>query len=150
MVDAGSQITLSYTIVNNASRQDIFTMRVLVEGAETWHVHQPTRPDAVLNPGSTTTFEINIDVPENAQSDDRGPMLTPVIESKRSMMSIEGEPFDGLRVKTTNDLRVELVNAPATLTPGVENEVQLRLTNNGNGDVTALSLIHISEPTRRM
>ncbi len=138
MVDAGSQITVSYTIVNNASRQDIFTMRVLVEGAETWHVHQPTRPDAVLNPGSTTTFEINIDVPENAQSDDRGPTLTPVIESKRSMMSIEGEPFDGLRVKTTNDLRVDLVNAPATLTPGVANEVQLRLTNNGNGDVTAL------------
>ena len=46
-VEAGSQVVLKYTIWNNATRQDIFTMRVDVSNEGTWTVHQPTRPDAV-------------------------------------------------------------------------------------------------------
>ena len=49
-VDAGDQVVLKYTIWNNATRQDIFSMRVDVEQPGGWTVHQPTRPDAVLNP----------------------------------------------------------------------------------------------------
>ena len=137
LVEAGTQFSLKYTIWNNASRQDIFSMRVDVENPGMWSVHQPTRPDAVLNAGSSTTFVVNIDVPFNAQADDRGPTITPVIESKRSLMQIEGEAFDGLRVETTHDVQLELIDAPTRLTPGVPNELRMLLTNNGNGDTEA-------------
>ena len=72
-------------------------MRVDVENAGAWNVQQPTRPDAVLNSGTSTTFEVVVDVPENAQANDRGPTITPVIESKRSLMEIKGDDYDGLR-----------------------------------------------------
>ena len=132
-VDAGSQFTLKYTIWNNASRQDIFEMRVDVENLGTWTVHQPTRPDAVLNPGASTTFEVVIDVPENAQANDRGPSITPVIESKRSLMEIQGQAYDGLRVSTTHDVQLFPVSSPSKLTPGIANEIVVRVVNNGNG-----------------
>ena len=132
-VEAGSQVVLKYTIWNNATRQDIFTMRAEVVNEGTWTVHQPTRPDAVLNPGKSTTFEVVIDVPENAQADDRGPVITPVIESKRSLMEIEGEPYDGLRVMTTHDVQLTTISSPTKLTPGVPNEIIVRIINNGNG-----------------
>ena len=113
-------------------------MRVDVENAGAWNVQQPTRPDAVLNSGTSTTFEVVVDVPENAQANDRGPTITPVIESKRSLMEITGDDYDGLRVTTTHDVNVEAIMTPTKLTPGVPNELMLKLINNGNGptDVT--------------
>ncbi len=144
--EAGSQVILKYTIWNNASRQDIFSMRVDVENAGSWIVHQPSRPDAVLNSGTSTTFEVLVDLPITAQADDRGPTITPVIESKRSLMQIEGEAFEGLRVTASYDLALELINAPSRLTPGVANEVQLRVVNNGNGE-TAVQLELQNAPT---
>ena len=137
LVEAGTRISLKYTIWNNASRQDIFSMRVDVENSGMWTVHQPTRPDAVLNAGTSTTFVVHVDVPANAQADDRGPTITPVIESKRSLMQIQGDSFDGLRVETTHDVQLELVDAPTKLTPGVANELRVVLVNNGNGDTKA-------------
>ncbi|MBR68600.1 MAG: hypothetical protein CMA86_03715 [Euryarchaeota archaeon] len=137
-VDAGGSLVLRYEIWNNATRQDIFSMRVEAEGSSDWVVHQPTRTQAVLNPGMSTTFEIQVDVPENAQANDRGPAITPIIESQRSLMTIEGQAYDGIRVTTTNDVTVSLLSAPTKLTPGIANEVLLQVTNNGNGpaDVT--------------
>ena len=108
-------------------------MRVDVENAGAWNVQQPTRPDAVLNSGTSTTFEVVVDVPENAQANDRGPTITPVIESKRSLMEIKGDDYDGLRVTTTHDVNVEAIMTPTKLTPGVPNELILKLINNGNG-----------------
>ena len=132
-VDAGERVVLEYKIWNNATRQDIFSMRVDVENEGNWIVHQPTRPNAVLNSGATTTFEIEIDVPLNAQANDRGPTITPIIESERSQMVIEGSPFDGLRVSTTQDIALELISSPTKLTPGIANEIELKVMNNGNG-----------------
>ena len=137
-VDAGEQVVLKYTIWNNATRQDIFSMRVDVEGADAWIVHQPTRPDAVLNPGASTTFEVIIDVPEDAAAEEYGPMLTPVIESKRSLMEIEGDTYNGLRVRAIHDLSLALIEAPIKLKPGTPNELQWRLTNDGNGPAMAV------------
>ena len=137
-VNAGDQVVLKYTIWNNATRQDIFSMRVNVEQLGDWTVHQPTRPDAVLNPGATTTFEITIDVPVDARADEAGPMITPVLESKRSFMEIEGDSYGGLRVRAVHDLNLELIDAPTKLKPGVPNELHWRITNDGNGPAMAV------------
>lgn len=142
-VNAGDQVVLKYTIWNNATRQDIFSMRVNVENEGEWVVHQPTRPDAVLNPGTSTSFEVVVDVPHDARAEETGPTLTPVIESKRSLMEIEGEPFAGLRVQPVHDLRLLLLEAPAKLKPGVPNELQWRVLNEGNGP--AMAHLHIND-----
>ena len=140
MVDAGDEITLVYQIWNNATRQDIFEMHVVVEGSAPWTVHQPERPNAVLNAGGTTTFEITVQVPQTAQADDRGPKITPVIESQRSFMAIQGQPFDGIRVSTTHDVALETITSPTKLTPGVPNEWIMEVSNKGNG-ATEVDLI---------
>ena len=132
-VDAGESIVLEYMIWNNATRQDIFAMSVLVEDAGQWVVHQPTRPDAVLNSGMSTTFEIVIDVPHNAIANDRGPTIKPVIESQRSFMTVEGDSFDGMRVSTTHDVALSIGEAPTKLTPSIPNAIQLIVENKGNG-----------------
>ncbi len=138
MVDAGEHITLEYEIWNNATRQDIFSMRVQVDEPGNWVVHQPTRPNAVLNSGTSTTFKITVEVPHTAQANDRGPVITPIIESERSRMVIEGDPYDGLRVRTTHDIQLSLIDAPTKLTPGVANEILLLVSNNGNGPSTVV------------
>jgi uncharacterized membrane protein len=132
-VDPGDSFTLSFTIWNNASRQDIFDMSVETDDAGQWVVHQPTRTNAVLNSGTSTTFDIVIDVPENAQGGDRGPTITPIIQSQRSFMEIRGQDFDRMRVNTFYDVEIEQVSIPQKLTPGQANEILLKLTNHGNG-----------------
>jgi len=132
-VDAGESVVLEYMIWNNATRQDIFAMSVLVENAGQWTVHQPTRPDAVLNSGMSTTFEVVIDVPHNAIANDRGPTITPVIESQRSLMTVEGDAFDGMRVSTTHDVVLSLGETPTKLTPSIPNAIELIVENRGNG-----------------
>ncbi len=141
IVAAGEHITLKYTIWNNATRQDIFAMRVDVEDQPGWIVHQPTRPDAVLNPGATTTFEVVVEIPADARADEQGPTITPVIESKRSLMEIQGEPYSGLTVESVNDLSLTLVDAPTKLRPGQPNELQWTITNHGNGAANARLMI---------
>ena len=141
-VDPGDSFTLSFTIWNNASRQDIFDMSVETVDAGQWVVHQPTRTNAVLNSGTSTTFDIVIDVPENAQGGDRGPIITPIIQSQRSFMEIRGSEFDRFRVNTFYDVQLEEVNIPQKLTPGQANEILLELSNLGNGQ----SDVNISFP----
>jgi hypothetical protein len=137
-IDAGESKTVSFTIWNNATRQDIFSMTVEYEPKGMWIVEQPTRPDAVINPGGTTTFTAIITAPENAQAGEQAPALTPKITSERSGMSIEGDPFEGIQISTVRNLGVSLIDAPDKLRPGASNKFILDLVNNGNGPISAL------------
>ena len=137
-IDAGESKTVSFTIWNNATRQDIFSMTVEYEPKGMWIVEQPTRPDAVINPGGTTTFTAIITAPENAQAGEQAPALTPKITSERSGMSIEGDPFEGIQISTVRNLGVSLIDAPDKLRPGASNKFIFDLVNNGNGPISAL------------
>ncbi|MBQ70957.1 MAG: hypothetical protein CMA65_05665 [Euryarchaeota archaeon] len=137
-INAGEEIKLTYEVWNNASRQDIFDISVLVEDQGTWIVEQPTGPPTVLNSGGKTTFDVYITAPNNAQAEDRGPRITPLLESQRSFMTIQGEEFDSLRIRTTEDITIETVNSPAKLTPSIPNVATFLVTNNGNGDTNVL------------
>ncbi len=133
-VDAGDEVKLTYNVWNNATRQDIFDISFIVEDQGQWIVEQPTGPPAVLNSGATTTFDVYITVPENAQADDRGPRLIPVLESQRSLMTIQGPEFDAFRVTTTENIGIEPVETPLKLTPSQPNSATFVITNHGNGD----------------
>jgi len=137
-VDAGESKTVSFTIWNNASRQDIFSMTVEYEPKGMWMIEQPSRPDAVINPGGTTTFTAVVTAPDNAQAGEQAPALTPKITSERSGMSIEGDAFEGIKVSTIRNLGLSLVDAPDKLRPGASNKFVFDLVNNGNGPASAL------------
>ena len=133
-VDAGDEVKLTYNVWNNATRQDIFDISFLVEDQGQWIVEQPTGPPAVLNSGGSMTFDVYITVPDNAQADDRGPRLIPVLESQRSLMTMQGPEFDAFRVTTTENVGIEVVETPLKLTPSQPNSATFVISNHGNGD----------------
>jgi uncharacterized membrane protein len=133
IVDAGETKTISFTITNHATRQDIFEMSVQSSGSTLWIVEQPTRPNAVINSGASTTFTIEITAPANAQAGDNGPSIIPIITSTRSGMTFMGADFNELEVESIEDIVIRLVDSPLKLTPGIGNKIEIEIENDGNG-----------------
>ena len=136
-VDAGDTLSIEFTIWNNASRQDIFSISLLHDPAEQWIIELPTLNNAVINGESSTSFMIDITAPSNGQAGDNAPAITPVITSIRSGMVFQGAPFDGIVVSTVSDLELRLIESPHRLTPGVPSLLLMEIENNGNGQVSA-------------
>ncbi len=137
VVDAGETISVEFTIWNNASRQDIFSVEILHDPSEQWIIEQPNLENAVINGQSQTSFSIDISAPESGQAGDVAPSITPVILSKRSGMEFTGDAFEGITVSTVSDLELRLIESPQRLTPGNATKVILEVENNGNGLVYA-------------
>jgi hypothetical protein len=137
-IDAGETISIEFTIWNNASRQDIFSIAILHGPAGQWIIEQPAMNNAVINSGSSTSFNIDITAPMTGQAGDFAPVITPMITSTRSGMQYQGTPYDGIVVSTVSDLELRLLEAPRKLTPSVPTMVLLEIENNGNGQVSAL------------
>jgi len=137
-VDAGGTVTLEYTIWNNASRQDIFSIDLLYVDQGNWIIEAPPAQAAVVNGESLTTFRIDITSPTTAQAGDSAPSITPSITSQRSGMYFEGSEFNGISVRTVSDLSLSIVEAPMKLKPGVPVKMTLNVENNGNGPVNAV------------
>ena len=137
-IDAGETISIEFTIWNNASRQDIFSIAILHGPAGQWIIEQPAMNNAVINSGSSTSFNIDITAPMTGQAGDFAPVITPMITSTRSGMQYQGTPYDGIVVSTVSDLELRLLEAPRKLTPSVPTMVLLEVENNGNGQVSAL------------
>lgn len=133
----GEATLLSYTVTNHAPRQDIFDVRMQVENPGQWSVEQPSRPAMVLNSGSTSTFTVRITAPVTAQAGDRGPIVTPIIESQRSLMTLEGDAFSGLRAGVVHDVAIDPVDLPQRILPGGLNMLTFNVSNRGNGPVSA-------------
>jgi len=133
IVNAGDTKSISFTITNHAARQDIFEMSVQSSGAMLWVVEQPTRPDAVINSGASTTFTIKVTAPANAQAGDNGPSIIPIITSTRSGMTFMGAEFKDLEVESIEDIIIRLVDSPLKLTPGIGNKIEIEIENDGNG-----------------
>jgi len=132
----GETTLLSYTVTNHAPRQDIFDVRMQVENPSQWTVEQPSRPAMVLNSGSTSTFNVRITAPLTAQSGDRGPIITPIIESQRSLMTVEGEAYSGLRAGSVHDVALNAIELPQRILPGGTNLLAFNISNHGNGPAT--------------
>ena len=138
MVNAGETISVEFTIWNNATRQDIFSVEILHDNSGQWVIEQPNMDNAVINGESHTSFSIDITAPNTAQAGDTAPTLTPVLLSKRSGMEFQGSPFEGITVNTVSDLELRLLESPQKLTPGIQSKVTLEIENNGNGPVSAI------------
>ncbi len=137
LVNAGETISVEFTIWNNATRQDIFTISLDSSEFGLWDVEGIPSINAVINSQSSSTFTLDVTAPATAQAGDKGPELAPQILSIRSGMEFHSKVFDELLVSTVSDLELRLVDSPSKLYPGIPSLVLLQLENNGNGPVIA-------------
>ena len=133
----GDSLTLTFTVTNNASVQDIFETNVIIEGSNDWIVNNIFPQQLFLNSGDTGTFSAKITAPETAQVGDNCPEYFGSIISQRSGDIFMSLSIDNLQISQINNVALKFVNVPDKLTPGETNEIGLELFNLGNGPVSA-------------
>jgi len=69
----GDSLTVTFTVTNNASVQDIFETNVIIEGSNDWIVNNIYPQQLFLNSGDTGTFSAKISAPATAQVGDNCP-----------------------------------------------------------------------------
>ena len=137
-IDAGSSVEVKFRIWNNASRIDIFTPIIDHNDVTGWTVELLNSPDLAISPGSSSTYTVRITAPITGQAGDVGPAITPKAMSLRSGQEITGQIWQELKVNTLHDLAIELLDSPIRLDPGTPMLIQLKVTNNGNGEDNAI------------
>ena len=137
-IDPGGSHDVTFRIWNNATRIDIFDVGVIFTELSGWSVELLDSPELAIAAGSSSTFSVQITSPDNAQANDLGPRLTPSAISSRSGEFISGEDWQGSRINAVRDVSLELLEYPNTLTPGIPIQVSVEVTNNGNGQDTAV------------
>jgi len=133
MLVAGERVEISYTITNQASRQDSFDLSVDYIPLIGWSIEEEQRPSIVINPGASTTFYIAVTAPSNAQANDMAPEFKPILTSTRSDMQYEGPSFNNIIIETLYDSSITILSQPDVLAPGGITIIQADLQNNGNG-----------------
>ena len=136
-IDAGETLSIEFTIWNNATRQDVFSVSLLHDPPGQWIIEQPGLDNAVINGESFTSFTIDVTAPTTGQAGDEAPSITPTLISKRSGMEFQGASLEGIVVSTVSDLELRLLEYPQKLSPGVASKVIMEIENNGNGEVSA-------------
>ena len=147
----GTEIDLPFTLWNNASSFDVFEVCIIKSGSRSWDVSSLhagmviDEGDECVNPyifevPSLTSLNVNviINIPENAQNGDSGPLLTPIISSIRSDESIQSLPFNGISVRMISDLKISDLGSNDYFSPGGENILTFNVSNFGNGADTVL------------
>ena len=138
MIAPGDSFTVSFTVVNNASVQDIFDTSVIIESGNDWLVNDIFPQQLFLNSGDTGTFSAKITAPITAQVGDNCPEYFGSIISQRSGDIFMSQGVDNLQVSQINNVALKFVSVPDTLIPGSANEISMELSNLGNGPVSAI------------
>ena len=63
------------------------------------------------------------------------PSISPKVISTRSGDEIIGNAWQGVKVSAYRNLTIELIDRPETLTPGIPININLRISNYGNGQI---------------
>ena len=146
MLEAGQRVEISYTITNQASRQDSFDLSVDYTPLVGWSVEEEQRPSIVINPGASTTFFVAVTAPTNAQANDMAPEFKPILTSTRSGMQYEGPTFSNIIIETLYDSSITILTQPDVLAPGGITVIQAEVQNNGNGP-TSVHIDLIDSPS---
>ncbi|MEL0100737.1 MAG: CARDB domain-containing protein, partial [Euryarchaeota archaeon] len=136
-IDAGSYVDISFRVYNNASRIDIFKPMVSHTDVPGWEVNLLNTPDMAISPGSSSIFKVRVVSPTTAQAGDMGPIISPKVLSLRSGEEIIGDAWQGIKVTSYRNITLELIDYPTSLTPGIPININLKVSNYGNGDDTA-------------
>ncbi|HIA39605.1 MAG TPA: hypothetical protein EYN88_01765 [Candidatus Poseidoniales archaeon] len=129
---------LTFTVWNNASRLDTFTVGADKQGGKTWSLVQPSFTSLAVNPGSSSTFTVTVQSPSTGQVGDLGPIITPWATSTLSNTNATPSAFTLLAIKPVYDLKISIVNGNQEIEPGVAAVFGIEIENDGNGPVDAL------------
>ncbi|MBT3771484.1 MAG: hypothetical protein HOE92_03795 [Euryarchaeota archaeon] len=133
----GGSTSVTFTLWNNATRQDVFDVGVLVQGGRSWNVSQPSVSSMAVNPSSHATFTVSVSAPTTGQANDPGPIITPYATSTRSNTNATATAFTNLVIAPQYDLVIREVYFPAIIEPGVATAYSVEIENDGNGVVNA-------------
>jgi len=137
MIAPGDSFSVSFTVTNNASVQDIFETDVIAEGLSDWSVSDIFPQQLFINSGDTGTFSAKITAPITAQVGDNCPEYFGSVISQRSGDIFVSSSIDNIQISQINNVALKLVTLPDMLTPGATNEISFQLSNLGNGPVSA-------------
>lgn len=137
----GDSKDIVFTIWNNASRQDVFDVGVIIQGGRSWNISQPSVSSMAVNPSSFATFSITVTAPTTGQANDPGPILTPYATSTRSGTNATSVPFSNLLIAPQYDLVLREIFFPSKVEPGVATAYSVEIENDGNGIVDAIITI---------
>ena len=137
----GESTDVTFTVWNNASRLDIFSIGVDKNGGKTWSVSQPSVTTLAVNPGSSSTFTISVHSPTTAQVGDPGPIITPWATSTLSGNNATSIPFNEISVAAVYDINISKNIWPENIRPGTPTIFGVEIQNNGNGPVSAVITI---------
>ena len=108
----GDSLTVTFTVTNNASVQDIFETNVIIEGSNDWIVNNIYPQQLFLNSGDTGTFSAKISAPATAQVGDNCPEYFGSIISQRSGDIFMSTSIDNLEISQINNVALKFVNVP--------------------------------------
>ncbi len=142
----GTTVDLPFTLWNNASTFDTFEVCIITSGSRSWTVSSEnlgmiieeesecTTPHVFDVPGLTAlNLNIQVSIPENAQSGDNGPLLIPIVRSSKSAENISSVPFNDFSVRMITNLELRDLVSNNYLSPGSENILTFNISNDGNG-----------------
>lgn len=132
-ISPGESITVPFTIWNNATQQDSYSFSFDSTGVFGWTIELLSSESVIIGPGSNARVLVSFTAPENAQSNDPGPIVTPHAISTESGMSGTEEVFSGIRVRQLHDVTLSMVTPELDIIPGQPNEVPFEVENLGNG-----------------
>lgn len=138
VVAPGESITVTFEVHNNASVQDIFDTNVEFDSTNDWILSDVTPAKLYLNAGDKGTFSAKITAPQAAQVGDDCPAYIATIVSQRSGEIFVTSSIDNLLISQVNNIKLDWLQLPDELIPGELNIMPIRLTNLGNGPVSAL------------
>ena len=137
----GESVTVSFTVTNNASVQDIFEPNVILAGDNDWQISDVFPEQLYLNSGDSGTFSAKITAPITAQVGDDCPGYFGSAVSQRSGEVFRSPTTKDLQIAQINNIALKLIYAPDVLIPGSLNEISVELANLGNGPVPAELII---------
>jgi len=134
----GETRDITFTVWNNASRLDTFSVGANKQAGKTWSLTQPLFTSLAVNPGSSSTFTLTIQAPSTGQVGDLGPIISPWATSTLSSTNATSSAFTLLAIKPVYDLNISIINGHQEIEPGVATTFGIEIENNGNGPVNAV------------
>jgi len=140
-VEPTESVIIPFTVWNNASSQDTFTFALDTTNMRGWNATLPASTALVVRAGESARILITLTAPQNAQSGDPAPLLTPIVTSTSSGSTSLSTSYGGVRVTMLHDIILRILGNPTNVTPGESSSVTFEIENNGNGPEHAILVV---------
>ncbi len=140
-VEPSESVIIPFTVWNNATSQDTFSFQLDTTNMRGWNATLPASTTLVVRAGESGRILVTLTAPENAQSGDPAPLLTPIVTSTTSGTSALSTPYGGVRVTMLHDIILRVLGVPTNVTPGQPSSATYEIENNGNGPEHAILLV---------